>query len=81
MHSMGNKMRSLALNHKPLVEISLNNSHGVHGNWVTSYSTMDTIEGTVSITAAHDTPFEEIEISFSGEHDARSQLSSIFLVV
>jgi hypothetical protein len=71
MQSMGNqlsnKMRNLALHHNPVVDISLGNSHGTHGTWVTSYSTMDTVEGAVSITAAHDTPFEDIEISFSGK--------------
>ncbi|KAF2277867.1 uncharacterized protein EI97DRAFT_374012 [Westerdykella ornata] len=60
------KMRTLASCGKPAIEIELGGSHGVHGKWVTSYSTMDTIKGTVSVVAPHDTPFEDIEIAFVG---------------
>jgi hypothetical protein len=71
MQSLGNhigtKMRTLAHHGQPLIEIDLDTSHGTHGKWVTSYSTMDTIEGTVSITAPHDTRFEDVEIAFTGE--------------
>lgn len=60
-------MRTLAAHGKPTIEIELGGGHGMHGKWVTSYSTMDTIEGAVSVVAPHDTPFEDIEIAFVGK--------------
>ncbi|KAF2662396.1 arrestin [Lophiostoma macrostomum CBS 122681] len=67
MQSFGNKVRNMTHLGQPSIEIKLNNSsYGVHSNYVVSYSTMDTIEGTVSITANHDTRFEEVEIAFMG---------------
>jgi hypothetical protein len=65
--SIGTKMRTLAHHGRPVIEIDLDNSHGIHGKWVTSYSTMDTIVGTVSVTANHDTPLEDIEVFFMGK--------------
>lgn len=64
---IGSKMRTFAHHGQPLIEIDLDSSHGTHGSWVTSYSTMDSIEGTVSITAPNDTRFEDVEIAFTGE--------------
>ncbi|OCK78286.1 arrestin [Lepidopterella palustris CBS 459.81] len=70
MHSIGNqigsKVRNLAQMGRPAVEIELRDPHGAHGSYVTSYSTMDRLEGTVSITADRDTRFEDIEIAFIG---------------
>lgn len=70
MHTIGNqigyKVRNIATYGQPAIEINLDGGHGAHGKYVTSYATMDTIEGTVSITAPHDTRFENIEISFTG---------------
>jgi hypothetical protein len=60
------KIRNLALANRPHVDIVLNNAHGPHGTYVTSYSTMDTIDGTVNITSNHDIRFDDIEISFVG---------------
>jgi hypothetical protein len=60
------KVQTIAHYGQPTIEIGLGNSHGTHGNYVTSYSTMDTIEGTVSITAPRDTRFEDIDIAFTG---------------
>ncbi|KAF2177635.1 arrestin [Zopfia rhizophila CBS 207.26] len=65
-NQIGYKVRNLATYGRPTIEINLDNSHGTHGRYVTSYSTMDTIEGTVSVTANHDTRFEDIEIAFVG---------------
>jgi hypothetical protein len=52
---------------QPTIEINLNGTDGPRNTWVTSYSTMDTIEGNVTITALHDTRFEDIDIAFIGE--------------
>ncbi|KAF2868707.1 arrestin [Massariosphaeria phaeospora] len=70
MQSIGNqigyKVRNIAHHGQPVIEINLDDRHGTHGGYVTSYSTMDSIEGTVSITVAHDTKFEDIDIAFTG---------------
>lgn len=65
--SVGNKVRTLAHHGKPIVEIELDKVDGAMGLWITSYSTMDTIEGIVWVTAPHDTPFQDIQISFIGK--------------
>jgi hypothetical protein len=68
MQSFGNKVRNMGHFGQPSIEIKLNNSsYGVHSSYVVSYSTMDTIEGTVSITVNHDTRFEDVEIAFTGK--------------
>lgn len=69
-NQIGYKVRNMAHYGQPTVEINLDNSHGTHGKWVTSYSTMDTIEGTVTITANHDTRFEDVDISLIGVYKA-----------
>lgn len=66
-NQIGTKMRTLAHHGRPIVEIELDKTHGAQGTWITSYSTMDTIEGTVFVTAPHDTPFQDVEIAFVGE--------------
>ncbi|KAF2839256.1 arrestin [Patellaria atrata CBS 101060] len=63
------KVRNMTTVCRPTIEIKLNagsRSTGLHGSYITSYSTMDKIEGTVSITAQIDTRFEDIEIAFIG---------------
>jgi hypothetical protein len=70
MHSIGNqigyKVRNVSHHGQPSIEIDLNNNE--HGQrFVTSYSSMDSIEGTITITAPHDTRFEDIDIAFIGE--------------
>jgi hypothetical protein len=72
MQSFGQQMQyrmlrvaSLGL---PEIEILFDDSrHGTSGSYVTSYSTMDTVEGTVKITAPHDTRIEEVQIAFTGK--------------
>ena len=58
--------QSFARRIQPTIDINL---HGARGNnaFVVSYSTMDTVEGEVVITAAHDTRFEDLDIAFIGE--------------
>ncbi|CAO2658039.1 Nn.00g072990.m01.CDS01 [Neocucurbitaria sp. VM-36] len=69
MHSIGNqigdKVRTIAHYGQPNIEISLNGSEGRHA-FVKSYSTMDTLEGHVNITASHDIRFEDLDIAFIG---------------
>ena len=70
MQSIGNqigyKVRNIAHYGQPNIEVNLNGSEDRHA-FVTSYSTMDTIEGNVIITASHDTRFEDLDIAFIGE--------------
>jgi hypothetical protein len=62
------RMLQIAHHGQLSVEIELDGSrHGTQGSYVTSYSTMDTIEGTVKIVAPHDTRFEDVQIAFTGE--------------
>lgn len=78
MHRVGNqigyKVRNIATYGQPSIEINLHGAHGTHGRYVTSYATMDTIEGTVDITVAHDTRFEDIEIAFTGAFPITSSI-------
>jgi hypothetical protein len=72
MQSFGFQMqhRMLQIRHygQLSIEIQLDDSrHGTQGSYVTSYSTMDTIEGTVKITAPQDTRFEHLQIAFTGK--------------
>jgi hypothetical protein len=67
-NQIGYKVRNLAHNGQPTIEISLNDQNRHRHRFVTSYSSMDSIEGTVSITAAQDTRFEDIDIAFIGEY-------------
>jgi hypothetical protein len=59
MQSIGNqigyKVRNVSHHGQPTIEIDLNDSDGYRQRFVTSYSSMDSIEGTVTITASHDT--------------------------
>jgi hypothetical protein len=71
MQSIGNqigyKVRNVSHHGQPTIEIDLNDSDGYRQRFVTSYSSMDSIEGTVTITASHDTRFEDIDIAFIGK--------------
>lgn len=64
---MGYRVRNLALAQQPTINIFLKGAHGAYGAYVTSFTTMDKLEGTVSITAKHDTRFDELEIAFTGQ--------------
>jgi hypothetical protein len=66
-NQVGSKVRNITHYGQPTIEINLNGTDGPRNTWVTSYSTMDTLEGTVTITTAHDTRFEDIDIAFVGE--------------
>lgn len=64
---LGYKVRNFANYGQPNISIELKGTDGPRNSWVTSYSTMDAIEGSVLITAPHDMRFEDIDIAFVGE--------------
>jgi hypothetical protein len=64
---VGDRVRNMTHHGQPNIEINLNGSDGPRNTWVTSYSTMDSIEGTVTITTTHDALFEDIDVAFIGE--------------
>jgi hypothetical protein len=66
-NQVGSKVRNMTHYGQPTIEINLNGTDSPRSKWVTSYSTMDTIEGNVTIKALHDTRFEDIDIAFVGE--------------
>jgi hypothetical protein len=70
-NEVGCKVRNMTHYGQPSIEISLKGTDGPRNTWVTSYSTMDTIEGNVKITATHDTRFEDIDIAFVGKEACR----------
>ncbi|USP79299.1 arrestin (or s-antigen) n-terminal domain protein [Curvularia clavata] len=63
---IGYKARNIAQLGQPTIDISLNEEQGRQRKFVTSYSSMDTVDGTVTITTQHDTRFEDIDITFTG---------------
>lgn len=73
-NQIGYRFRNMATQNKPQIEIVLDDTHGAHGSYVTSYSTMDSLEGFVRIQPVVDTRFDDIEISFVGKF--RRALSS-----
>jgi hypothetical protein len=48
------------------VNITLRNGHDTNGTFVSSFTTGDIVEGTVSVLANYDVRFDNIEISFIG---------------
>lgn len=71
MQSIGNqigyKVRNFASHGQPTIEINLGETDGPRHTWTTSYSTMDTLAGTVDVTAPQDMRFEDVDIAFMGE--------------
>jgi hypothetical protein len=65
-NQVGSKVRNMTHYGQPTIEIHLDGTDGPRNTWVTSYSTMDTIQGFVAIKAQHDTRFEDIDIAFVG---------------
>ncbi|KAF2093367.1 hypothetical protein NA57DRAFT_48431 [Rhizodiscina lignyota] len=60
------KMRNISLLNKPHIDVQLNRTEGIYGEYITSFVTLDQIEGMVHISAKHDTKFDDIEIAFVG---------------
>ena len=65
-NQIGHKVRNISHHGQPTIEISLHDSDGPR-RAIPSYSTMDSIEGVVTIKSLHDTHFEDIDIAFVGE--------------
>ncbi|EDU47591.1 Bul1 N domain containing protein [Pyrenophora tritici-repentis] len=65
-NQIGYKVRNISHHGQPKIVIHLDDSNGHQQKFVTSYSSMDTLNGTVTITAPHDTRFEDIDIAFTG---------------
>lgn len=63
---IGYKARNIAQLGQPTIDISLNDDRCQSRKFILSYSSMDTVDGTVTITAQHDTRFEAIDITFTG---------------
>jgi hypothetical protein len=61
-------IRNLSFSSKPDIDISLRGAEGPFPCHAQSFSTLDKIEGTVSITSRVDTTFENLEIAFLGKH-------------
>lgn len=66
-NQIGYKVRNISHHGQPAIVIDLDESDGHGHKFITSYSSMDTIEGTVTITAPHDIRFEDIDIAFVGK--------------
>lgn len=56
-------LESLTKRSRPRIGIDL---RGQTDGFVNSYTTLDTIRGEVTIAVEHDTPFDEIDITFEG---------------
>jgi hypothetical protein len=55
---------------KPDIQISVSDERtGTGQKFVRSYSTLDPIEGTVTISTKTDTRFDDLEIIFTGESE------------
>ncbi|KAE8823329.1 hypothetical protein HRS9139_09738 [Pyrenophora teres f. teres] len=66
-NQIGYKVRNISHHGQPTIVIHLDDdSSGHQQKFVTSYSSMDTLNGTVTITAPHDACFEDIDIAFTG---------------
>lgn len=74
-NQIGYKVRNIAHYGQPTIEIDLLDCDGPR-RAIPSYSTMDTIQGTATITAAHDMRFEDIDIAFVGEYDRACSLEN-----
>ena len=68
--SLSGRVRNFANLSKPDIQIHLKNDAHNCRHYINSFSTGDKIQGLVSITAPHDTSFDEIEISLVGSTKA-----------
>jgi len=73
-NQIGYKVRNISHYGQPTIDIDMDGSSGHQPKFVTSYSSMDTLNGTVTITAPHDIRFEDIDIAFTGKLEPFSYL-------
>lgn len=59
-------LRNMTFLAKPSIDISIPGAQGLPGAFIKSYSTLDKIEGSVTISARTDTRFDGLEITFNG---------------
>ncbi|KAI9816984.1 MAG: hypothetical protein M1832_004968 [Thelocarpon impressellum] len=62
-NTVASQMRSLAQMGQPSIDIELNDQRGAY---MSSYTTSDRLHGQVSITAPHDSRFDDIHITLEG---------------
>jgi hypothetical protein len=60
-------VRNMTFFSKPEIDISLARSENSQNSYVTSFSTLDKIEGVATISAKKDTRFDDLQISFIGK--------------
>jgi len=65
---MSTKVKKMVRGLQPDIRIALEGENG-HDSIMT-YSNLDKISGTVSITCHHATPFEALEITFNGGYSS-----------
>lgn len=68
-NTVATHLRALSQIGKPAIDIALNDDG--QGAYNRSYSTSDKIEGEVSVTAPSDARFDDVLITFEGEHPPR----------
>jgi hypothetical protein len=66
-NQIGSKVRTVVHYGLPTIEFHIDDCDGPR-RVIPSYSTMDTIAGHVSITAAFDTRFDDLDIAFIGKY-------------
>ncbi len=65
-NTLGYQIRNLALIARPSIHISFAGAEGSNDSYIHTFTTMDKLQGTVSIRAASDTRFDDVEIAFVG---------------
>ncbi|KAI9746282.1 MAG: hypothetical protein M1835_002452, partial [Candelina submexicana] len=66
-NSVASQILAATQSGKPNIKISLNDDpQGTYGAYVKSYTTLDRLDGEVSVTVPQDTRFDNVEITFEG---------------
>jgi hypothetical protein len=66
-HTPNLNIRNMTFLSKPDIQISVLEERGTSAKFIKSYSTLDKIEGTATISTKTDTKFDDLEITFVGE--------------
>jgi hypothetical protein len=67
-NQIGSKVRTVVHYGLPTIDFHIDDCDDGPRRVIPSYSTMDTIAGHVTITAAFDTRFDDLDISFIGNN-------------
>ncbi|KAI9719306.1 MAG: hypothetical protein M1812_003636 [Candelaria pacifica] len=66
-NSVASQILAVRQSGKPTINVSLNDDQqGNYGGYVRSYTTLDRLDGEVSVTAPQDTRFDDVQITFEG---------------